>query len=191
MNGNYEASERELLLKHISPADKVVELGSGIGFLANEYCKQSNQQHIAIEASPKFCELIKQNTKQYSNLRIINGIASIKSEPMTFNIYKDFWVSSLLELHLEHDLQLVEQVQIPTVNLDSLIKEHQTTLLICDIEGGEVELFQDFQLDVNKIILELHWGMIGFEAATQIITTLLERGYRISGCPDIFIAIRE
>jgi FkbM family methyltransferase len=188
----YEKEELSILEKHLEPNDVVIELGAGIGFLANYYCRAAVGKHIAIEASPDLCQIIAQNTGQFQNLTILNGVASKNSGEHSFHIYQDYWASSLYPVHLDNPaLQLVKTVSVPAIDLDQLIIEQQATCLICDIEGGEKELFEQFELNVPKIILELHWQILGHEQSLKILNRLVKRGYKLQGSQNVVIAIKK
>ena len=66
---------------------------------------------------------------------------------------QDFWTSSLIRPET-----FVSVRKVPAYDLSETIQEHRPNFLICDIEGGEFDLFIE-PLDlssVEKICLELH-----------------------------------
>jgi FkbM family methyltransferase len=195
LNGDYESPELALLDEHLSPDDCVLELGAGIGFLANRYGKRcTGRTHLAIEASPTMATLIRANTRQLGNVDVMNAVAAKApaARPASFYIYSDFWASSTLPLHLTNPQRhLVETVQVPTVDLDALIAERRVSVLVCDIEGGEYELVRTFDLNVPKILMEVHWRELGLERALSVLRGFEERGYRLFGSPDVVMAVRS
>lgn len=198
--GDYEAPERSLLERHLDPTDRVIELGAGIGFLANLYGRRcAAQQHLAIEASPVMSDLIRRNTQHLANLEVLNalaarpssGTAASATSTAPFYIYQDFWASSTEPIHLTNPARkLVRTVQVPLVDLDALIAERGCTMLVCDIEGGEAELLRTFALEVPKIVMELHWQTLGIAGAMQVLRMLEARGYELSGSPEVVMAIK-
>jgi FkbM family methyltransferase len=212
INRDYEAPELALLDQYLSPDDRIIELGAGIGFLANRYAQYCpNQEHLAIEASPIMADVIRTNTDNLKNLTVINALATKQNtatenrptkandainvndtpESIDFYIYSDFWASSTLPIHLTNrNRKLVKTIQVPTLDLDKLIHQHQATLLICDIEGGESDLLQMFELNVPKILMELHWRELGMESSVSILKALQSRGYKLFGTPDVLMAIK-
>jgi FkbM family methyltransferase len=193
VNGDYESPERSLLEKYLSPDDRVIELGAGIGFLANAYGKRCpGQSHLAIEASPVMAGLARDNTRHLGNVEVLNALAMKAPQSVPFHMYKDFWASSIEPIHLKDPARrLVEIVQVRTVNLDDLIADHRATMLICDIEGGEDDLVRTFALNVPKVLMELHWPQLGISRAVRILKTFEERGYDLFGSPEVFIAIKR
>jgi FkbM family methyltransferase len=199
-NSDYEVPERTLLEENLSADDRVIELGAGIGFLAHVYGRRCpGQRHLAIEASPMMSDLIRTNTRRLDNVDVLNALAGRVSStdgaatPPTvpFYVYEDFWASSTVPLHRTNpDRRLVQTVQVPVVDLDALIAERGCTMLVCDIEGGEAELLRTFALNVPKIVMELHWQTLGIPACMRVLTMLQERGYQLSGSPDVLMATK-
>ena len=205
INGDYESPELELLDEYLSPDDKVIELGAGIGFLANRYGKRCpNQAHLTIEASPVTADLIRTNTQHLGNIEVIHAVAARSQSnssrdhgegpaPQTvdFHVYTDYWASSTQPIHLTNpERHLVKTVQVNMIDLDELIARHHATMLVCDIEGGEYDLVRTFELNLPKILMELHWRELGMARALSVLRTLEERGYRLFGSPEVLMAIK-
>lgn len=195
-NDDYEVPELDLLERHLTPDDRVVELGAGLGFLANVYGRRCQpQHHLAIEANPAMSALVRTNTESLGNIDVLNAIAARPDDgatTMPFYVYDDFWASSTQPIHLSHpDRTLRQTLDVPVIDLDALLLQRQCTLLVCDIEGGEAELLRSFTLDVPKILMELHWQTLGVSRAAQIIRQLESRGYRLSGSPEVLMAVRS
>jgi FkbM family methyltransferase len=205
INGDYESPELALLDEYLTPDDNVIELGAGIGFLANRYGKRCpNQSHLTIEASPVMADLIRTNTRHLGNIEVINAVAARSqtssstdipntSSPRTvdFHVYTDYWASSTQPIHLTNpERHLVRTLQVNMIDLDELIARRHVTMLVCDIEGGEYELVKTFELNVPKILMELHWRELGMMRALSVLRTLEERGYSLLGSPDVLMAIK-
>lgn len=192
--GDYETPERTLLDQHLDATDRIIELGAGIGFLANLYGRRCPEaRHLAIEASPVMCDLIRVNTQALGNVDVLNALAGRDAHHDTrdFYVYRDFWASSTQPIHeTDPTRQLVRTVQVPMVDLDALIAERRCTFLVCDIEGGEDALVRTFDLKVPKILMELHWRELGMARALRILRLFEDRGYTLSGSPDVFFAVK-
>ena len=156
--GNYEKDEVNGMPKFIKPDDRVIELGSGIGFISTFLYKQLNVENIlCIEADPNLCDFIKRVHKvngvksvDVQNLIALNGEQEGKSAK--FYVRNPFWSSSLDETP---DYVKVEDVK--TTPLSDLIKTFNANTLIIDIEGGEREIFNKTDLSgIKKIFLEIH-----------------------------------
>jgi len=204
MNRDYESPELELLDQYLCADDSVIELGAGIGFLANRYgTRCPHQRHAAIEASPIMVDLIRTNTKHLGNIEVINAVAARSPacaatehphecrHTVDFHIYSDFWASSTQPLHLTNPQRhLVRTVQVDMIDLDEVIARRHVQMLVCDIEGGEYDLVRTFDLKVPKILMELHWHELGIARALSVLRILEDRGYRLLGSPDVFMAIK-
>lgn len=196
-NDDYEVPELGLLERHLSPDDHVVELGAGLGFLANVYGRRcAPQRHLAIEANPAMSELVRANTRQLGNVDVLNAVAArpdgeSAAATVPFYVYDDFWASSTQPIHLSNpDCTLLRTLEVPAIDLDAVLAERRCTMLVCDIEGGEVDLLRSFRLDVPRILMELHWQVLGLSRVAQIIQLLESRGYRLFGSPEVLMAVR-
>lgn len=68
---------------NLKPDDIVLEIGPGLGFLTKELAKQVKKV-IAIEKDDKLCAVLKDELKDYNNIKIINADA-IDYKPQTIN----------------------------------------------------------------------------------------------------------
>ncbi len=203
VTGDYEAPELALLDEYLNPDDRVIELGAGIGFLANRYASRcARQKHVTVEASPGMADLIRVNTGHLGNVEVINAVAArVPADPLhrlngwrpsvDFYEYSDYWASSLSPVHVTNPQRhLVRTVKVDAIDLDTLIASHGANMLICDIEGAEYDLVNSFAINVPKILMELHWRELGIERAMTVLRMLQERGYQLFGSPDVLMAIR-
>lgn len=77
-------------------------------------------------------------------------------ENVDFYVSRDFWASRMAASIDDEDI--VEVVQVPTLCLEEAIAAHQANFLICDIEGGEVDLLLDADLSgLDTILIETHY----------------------------------
>ena len=76
-----------------------------------------------------------------------------------------------------------------------VLDEVRPTFLIMDIEGSEVDL-ADETIDLEclqKICVEVHPGMVGDEATSRLVESLLKRGFQLnlsSSQGDVLFFIR-
>jgi hypothetical protein len=69
-------------------------------------------------------------------------------------------------------------VRIPVFCLELEIAAHKANVLICDIEGGEVELLADADLTgIRLIIMETHYWAAGEAATDAMIRNLILQGF--------------
>jgi hypothetical protein len=85
---------------------------------------------------------------------------SRENETVDFYIAKHFWASRLRAS--EHDENILKKVRVPVFCLENEVETHRANVLICDIEGGEVDLLMRSDLGgITKIIIETHYGFAG------------------------------
>ncbi len=156
--GRYERDEVTGTPKFIKSDDRVIELGSGIGFISSFIATQLGVNNMmCVEADPNLCEFIsrvhKENGIQNAQIRnvvALNDAGDAGSIP--FYVRDPFWSSSL-----DPGEEYVKAVDVPTVRLSELIKGFEANTLIVDIEGGERDLFSPLDLTgIDKIFLEIH-----------------------------------
>ena len=77
---------------------------------------------------------------------------------MTFYLRQDFWMGSLMPGPNPY----VGAIEVPTRNLNALLRDEAIDLIVCDVEGAETMLFEDADLaGVDRIFVELHDHVTG------------------------------
>jgi FkbM family methyltransferase len=176
----YEAEESQLLKRVLEPHDRILELGSGLGYISAICAKSALVDHVAtVEGNP----LLKPYIEEFHRVngvadRItrLSGIAVPRPTvpELTFYQRANFWASSLDG----EKWKFVKAIQVSTMDLNALIAQHRPTMLVIDIEGGEAEVFDGIELDgVSKIMMELHQEVIGRAGVKNMFDRLGERGF--------------
>ncbi len=189
MRGHYESTEAEALRKFVLPTDNVLELGAGIGLISSLAAKVAHQgKVVCVEANPLLIPYIQKVHKANSVKPIvINAIAagnSSKTEA-TFYLRKNFWVSSMSPEPRDY----VDQVQVPLASITKLVTDHKPTVVIIDIEGGEMDLIDsDWTHGVRLVMMEIHSDVTG-EASTLKLTRFFEKqGFAVNIESKILVA---
>ena len=161
-SGDYEREEAGQITTIIQPGDRIVELGGGVGYVSSVAGMLGKAQDIVVyEANPDLIPLI-ERTHQLNNVTstVINAVVLPRksSDTVPFYIRDDFWASSL-----SADTYGYSAVKdVPVVSFGEMLRRHNPTMLIVDIEGGEGELFQDVELTgIRKIYIEIHQAILG------------------------------
>ena len=144
--GKYENAEAREINRIIQPGEVVVEIGAGIGFISTLIAKHDNTVRVvSYEANPKLIghivKTLENNTdKTRKNWEIRNAILKNGSEEesVDFYVHNDFWASSLLPIK---DAASIEQVKVE--NFNQMLRDIKPTMIVCDIEGGELDLFKN------------------------------------------------
>ncbi|RYI16671.1 MAG: FkbM family methyltransferase, partial [Acetobacteraceae bacterium] len=134
----YEARECEAVRRMLKPGDRVLELGAGVGLLSTIAGMVEGIDSVTtIEANPGLIPLIRETHRLngVSHVTVINGVASAEDGPsVDFYLRPDFWGSSMESQSRPYD----SVVALPRVGVGELVKSLRPTVLICDIEGGEL-----------------------------------------------------
>lgn len=161
--GTYEKHERVILDKLLRKDDIVLELGTGLGFLA-VWCSQRCLHVVTIEANAKLVPLIHLTfsvngawpTLLPLGVSRDGGLQALDESP-------DFWASSTRP-----------GGDRPSVSFDALLKLSRPTLLLMDIEGAEVELAgTELPKGLRAAVIETH----GPEATRTVVTWMIREGF--------------
>jgi FkbM family methyltransferase len=178
--GGYERAEREILKAHLDRTLPVVELGGSVGVVAcvtNKLLKDP-RAHVVVEANPELISVLTANRDRNGCRFTVLNRALAYGEPST-----DFYVHANNFLASSVQVKTGRAIQVPAVTLGGIIGEYgfDSCSLVCDIEGGEIELVRNephvLQNHVAMIIIEIHWWA-GHEQAAETIRVLERIGFR-------------
>jgi FkbM family methyltransferase len=182
LSGGYEAYEKQMCRDFLKPTDSVVELGGAIGFIGLLCQKQLGiKDYACFEANPKTTEILKRNY-QLNGVKpnVWNLALGSADGHVDLEIGGDFWENSIVTSDTQKG---AHTVRVECGTLDTLLKRCgvMPNVLIIDIEGAEQ--FIDFHAlppTVNKVIMEIHPGVIGQAAAYDIVGALVNKGFRVA-----------
>ncbi len=194
VEGGYESKEVNVLgqMLHEDADERILELGAGLGYLA---CYAGiiapRVPYLTIEANPAMLPVIQKNLALNNcHAELIHGVASDRPGIVAFNAAVDFWASSVCSLQQDYDV-----VEVPAIDTNELIETFSPTMMIIDIEGGELELLPRLELArVKRILIELHPDVYGHSGSTRAVQALLDAGFqldaKLSGS-QVFLFIRD
>ncbi|OCP04402.1 MULTISPECIES: FkbM family methyltransferase [unclassified Ensifer] len=172
----YEDAERNILLRLLKPGSKVLEIGTGVGFialLASKRCGASNV--LTYEANATLEPLIRENFR-------LNGIEptlrlkamTVDGRPISFFRSENIISSSAYDRKLPG-----AKVEIESDVFSEVLERYQPDVLIMDVEGTEDELLRiaDFG-SVKDILVELHPHIIGQAKVDELKKALADKGFR-------------
>ncbi|MEM6307420.1 MAG: glycosyltransferase family 2 protein, partial [Pseudomonadota bacterium] len=173
----YETGECMTAQTLIKPGDRVLELGAGVGLVSTIASRVEGVQAIlSIEGHPGLIPMIRETHRinGVTHVELRHGLAAtVSSDAQPFYVRNDFWGSSMEP----HSRPYKNVEHIPTFGLGDLIAEFDPTVIIADIEGGELDLFDHADLSgVRVIMIELHPKVYGPEGQNKILTTLEGKG---------------
>ena len=186
-DGGYEWRERALIRGLLRPDDRVLDLGTAVGIVAmaaadivgadNVVTYDANPLMTA-DATRNFVYNRKGSIRARTGV-LVNRTRFAKMPPrVDFFVSRDFWASRLAGGPNVPDI--IETIAVPTMCLEDEIAAHRATVITCDIEGGEAELFRDADLTgIRLLMMELHPGWAGQDAMDAMIRYLITRGFNI------------
>jgi FkbM family methyltransferase len=174
---NYEMEDARLCTRFLDRNDRVLELGSAIGFVALFCMKKIGiKQFAMVEANPHLFDTIEENftLNGVRATALLNLAAGPVDGDVTFNVSRDYFASTLLDHGDATSAVSVRQCTIP-----SIIAQLPFTpnVLIMDIEGGETQIPIEHMCLFDKIIVEFHARFVGQPAIDRIIANLKANGF--------------
>lgn len=173
----YEQPEIFALSGLIRPADRVLELGAGMGIVSGIFAKRFPQITVtSYEANPALAPVI-------AKLHQCNGITNVDLRsalvaPMAmgltrkFKIHKHFTESSLVAESADQAI-----VEVPVHDPDAVMAALRPDVLLCDIEGGEEELIPQLPLTgLRAAVIELHPHIVSRAGISRIFNAFLDAG---------------
>ena len=175
--GGYEAPEIFALQKLLKYGDKVLELGTGMGVISSFAAKLHPDIEVeAYEANPALIEPIRKLHKMngIANVNINNAIL-LPTESETFrkfNLHKNFTESSIKD-----EISSTNSVDVPVQDFRAVLNKIRPDVFVCDIEGGEEELFVGVDLTgIRAVVLELHPEIVSRPAIKMIFDVCAHAG---------------
>ena len=184
-SGRYEAQELDIATRFISPDDRVLELGAGVGFISSGVMRHVRPStYVAVEADARLIPHIEETHRRngISGVTVIQAAfstdeTSLAHGSVTFRLHREFWRSGIGQTQ---EGSLVD-VEVPTRDASAFIADHRITALIADIEGAELDLLRNLRFGgLRKILLELHPQHFGRPGVQEIFSLLMQAGYTYS-----------
>ena len=164
-NGEWEEAENRFL-SLIPPDAALLELGGCVGYIACTSNRLLNDphRHVVLEANPRMIPvLINNRTLNDCSFHVEQAILSnVSFTERTFYIdNRSILGSSTVKLPVD---RIKDTIEVKTKTLVSLQDKYNLKFdsLICDIEGGEYDLFENVLTDeilndFKFIGMEFHW----------------------------------
>ena len=188
----YETAEIQLLKSFLEPKDKLLEIGTGLGFLAIfAKNKCGVVKYLGIEANEYLLPIIKRNCElNHCTIEIENIAISDREGEIDFRLASNFWSSSIYDR--KDDDQIVK---LPCTTLNKFIadKNFYPTFLLIDMEGGEEILdYESLPKQIEKLLVELHPHFRGTKKASEVITKIIRAGFSlVDFCQSVYFFKRR
>lgn len=177
--GRYETPEARKIGKIIQQGDIILEIGAGIGFMTALMLKNPVVERvISFEANPLLIPIIQRTLSDNGvgdqRFELHNAVLGLQDAgSIDFHIHRDFWASSLRKVD-----GTVRTCRVPLMSFDTALQTVHPDVIVCDIEGGEKDLFSDCNLaGVRSIYIELHQRVIGPAGMRDLFQALHNHGF--------------
>lgn len=173
----YEGQEIAGACKVTTSDDRVLEMGAGLGVVGAVVAKTCSPQQVkSYEANPALLEHI----NALYGLNNLTGTISVtnqvllsapdRQDTIPFYVKNSFLGSSLIDA----DNRQTKRVDVPTGDFNALCFDYKPTVLIMDIEGGELEILRHADLSgIRAVVIEFHpeaYGVPGMRECKRVLT---------------------
>mgnify|MGYP003626221734 FL=1 len=173
----YEQKESEAALRVVKEGDVVIELGAGIGYMSTLVASKRKIKSVhSFEANPHLIPYIQQvhAANGLTNAHVTNAILGSRKGTVDFYVRDNLLGSSMAVLKGEVD---PPSTKVDVLNGKTVFKDIGANVLICDIEGAEVDLIPSLDLtDLRAAIIELHPQWIGPEGVNKVFKAFMDAG---------------
>lgn len=181
IKGRYEHGETAALERHLTSTDRLLELGSGTGYLACLASRIAGADKVTgVEAIPIMFETAKANLARngFDKTQLHWGAAvpdAYGPDHVEFSIVREFWASGIGG---GTGSGKSKKTLVPALKISDLLAQTRATVLLCDIEGGELALFdQELPAHLRLIIMELHPKVYGGSGLARLFSALAGNGF--------------
>ena len=180
----YEGQEIAGALAVITPNDRVLELGAGIGLVGAVAAKACKAEAVlSFEANPTLIPHIQalyDLNDICERIEVRNEI--LISDPDMPAALPFFVTPSILGSSLiESTKRPTQSVDIPCAAYEDVRRDFRPTVLMIDIEGGELDFLRHANLDgLRAVVIEFHPDVYGHKAMRECKGILERHGFKKS-----------
>jgi FkbM family methyltransferase len=179
----YEVQKLRQMNFKIEPNDVVLDIGAGIGLTALYAATMVGPENVlAIEADARACEIARDNFA-LNHLDIdLTFAAAVPCAAHAAADTVDFYVNDELgRSSLFARAGGLEPVQVPVVDVKSVLAARDISALIVDVQGSEFALFADIDdfRAVRVILLTIHEQVMGYDRSVDLLKTLFDKGFAL------------
>ncbi|MGI9408782.1 MAG: hypothetical protein ACR2OV_01825 [Hyphomicrobiaceae bacterium] len=199
VSGDYENEEFDLVSKWVPPSRSVIELGGCLGVVSAHLRRtiDPDQTLIVVEANPEIVGTCEENATRpspASPTEVVCGAVAYGVDEVAFHLRRNLHVSRIAD-----DAGEANHVcrAYTLADLASRLPASARFTLVCDIEGGEFDLFRHDQQTLafcDLAIVETHPSM--FERAQDKLDEMAENAAQagleiVDETGDVIVLKRE
>jgi FkbM family methyltransferase len=170
VSGEYERTECDFLAEALRPNDRILEVGGGIGFVGTfAKLREPTAQVVSFEANPALLP-IANRTRSLNDVHfeMHNAMLGPADGRTDFFVNKQFWASSQEGVYGGE-----QRIEVPVHSIDRVMAEGAFTLVVMDIEGGEIDLIPQMDLStVDRMVVETHPQVTGARSVRTLLKKL-------------------
>ena len=177
LKNTYEDAERALVARTVRKGDRVLEIGGGIGFVGLLCARLAGVGCVlSYEANPDLEPVIRANyARNPITPELRMKAMSRDGGPVTFHV-SDHVLSSSMRARRTAE----REVTVESHALRDVLAEHRPDVVVMDVEGAEIDLLPDTDLNaVRALVLELHPHVVGEAAIDALLADLRAQGFSI------------
>ncbi len=177
-SGAYSADLVRLLPEAVTPGDRVLVIGAGLGVVSTLVARSEGVWSvIAVEANTALIPYLNRvhDLNGVSEIEAVNAVlAAGKKGRVPFFARRDLRTSSLLP----HDRSWQQVMMVPFMDLNLILAEERVSLIVCDIPVASAQLLAQAELgQVDCILLGCGDESDQCWEDDGICTLLVARGY--------------
>ena len=177
--GRYEGHEAQAALMRVRGDTRVLELGSGLGYIASLCAAIAGPQNVTtVEANPDMLPVVRDNLARngFGDVTVLHGAVTGQAneeETIAFERTPAFWGASIATDQSRRGTI----VEVPLLRLSDLLDRYRPHVVIMDIEGAEATMFDSpWPAHVRSVMMELHPGRYPDTTIKKIIDCLSASG---------------
>lgn len=161
----------------IREGDRVLEMGTGLGIVSAIISRMKDGIEVrSFEANPSLIQFISQlhDMNDVSNVGVTNAMLepSPTQDTRRFHIHKYFSEGSIFETEMSEDV-----IEVPVMDLNTVIADFKPNLMICDIEGAEEIVIPNAALsNLRALVLEVHPATMSRKGMKDIFDACVRAG---------------
>ncbi len=178
-SGGYEAHEARAALMRLRPGQRVLELGSGLGYIAALCAGVTGAENVVtVEANPAMLPVIRANLDRNgaAAVTLLHGAvtgADGGGGTVGFQTGTAFWGAHVATPDTRPD----KVIDVPRLSLPALLADHRPHVVIMDIEGAEAGLFDaPWPAHLRAVMMELHPGRYPDTVIQRIVDCMSDSG---------------